>query len=194
MIKLKYGNTNTFFINGLLVDTDYAGSLQAFFRAIKSTGISTGDIRYVMATHYHPDHMGIIGDLCAMGIRLLLLDVQKDYVHFSDQIFARDGILFVPPDEAAALVISCEESRAFLERLGISGEIMHTPSHSPDSVSLILDSGDCIVGDMEPSEYADAYPDGEALKKDWERLMALSPKRILYAHRPEQVLIKAVAR
>ena len=38
-IKLKYGNTNTFFIRGmsgnLLVDTDYAGTLPAFYRAIK---------------------------------------------------------------------------------------------------------------------------------------------------------------
>ncbi len=32
--KLKYGNTNTFFIHGisgnLLIDTDYAGTLPAF--------------------------------------------------------------------------------------------------------------------------------------------------------------------
>ncbi len=38
-IKLKYGNTNTFFIRGmsgnLLVDTDYAGTIPAFYRAIK---------------------------------------------------------------------------------------------------------------------------------------------------------------
>ena len=87
MIKLKYGNTNTFFINGLLVDTDYAGTLAAFYKALKANGISIKDIRYVLATHYHPDHMGIIGSLVQQGAGLLLLDVQKDQIHYSDYIF-----------------------------------------------------------------------------------------------------------
>lgn len=37
--KLRYGNTNTFLVQGengyLLVDTDYAGTMPAFYRAIK---------------------------------------------------------------------------------------------------------------------------------------------------------------
>ena len=63
-IKLKYGNTNTFFIHGmngnLLVDTDYAGTLPAFYRALKADNIKISDISYVVATHYHPDHIGLI--------------------------------------------------------------------------------------------------------------------------------------
>jgi hypothetical protein len=43
MIKLRYGNTNTFYIpgsdGGLLVDTDWAGTLPLFFKAIKTAGI-----------------------------------------------------------------------------------------------------------------------------------------------------------
>ncbi len=35
-IKLKYSNTNTYFVNGLLIDTDYAGTLPLFFKEIKS--------------------------------------------------------------------------------------------------------------------------------------------------------------
>ena len=41
--KLKYGNTNTFFVRGingnLLVDTDYEGTLHAFYREIKENNI-----------------------------------------------------------------------------------------------------------------------------------------------------------
>lgn len=54
MIKLKYGNTNTYFIQGnnggLLVDTDYAETLPAFYKALKQNGIRVNDIQYVMAT------------------------------------------------------------------------------------------------------------------------------------------------
>ncbi|MDE6732408.1 MAG: MBL fold metallo-hydrolase, partial [Oscillospiraceae bacterium] len=57
MIRLRYGNTNTFFINGrhgnLLVDTDYAGTLPAFYKEIKKYTITLRDITYVLATHYH---------------------------------------------------------------------------------------------------------------------------------------------
>ena len=62
IIELKYGNTNTFLIKGeygnLLVDTDYAGTIQAFYKEIKRNNIRLSDITYVIATHYHPDHIG----------------------------------------------------------------------------------------------------------------------------------------
>ena len=188
MIGLKYGNTHTFFIpgkaGGLLVDTDYAGTLPGFYRALKGAGIRVRDIAFVLATHYHPDHMGLIGELMGQGVGLLLMDTQKDAVHFSDGIFARDGLPWQPIDETRATLLPCGESRGFLARMGIDGEILSTPSHSPDSVSLILDDGDCFVGDLEPQGWIAAYGEDAPQKKDWARLLALHPKRIFYAHAP----------
>ncbi len=190
MIKLKYGNTNTFFIRGndvgLLIDTDYAGTLPAFYKAIKNAGIKMTDIKYVLATHYHPDHMGLIGQLATQGINLLLVDVQKEAIHFSDKIFEKDKLPFSMINEADAEIISCEESRKMLSSIGISGEIIHTPSHSKDSISLILDNGSCFVGDLEPSEYIEAYGSNTVLKDDWNRIMSYHPEMIYFAHRPEK--------
>lgn len=91
-IKLKYGNTNTFFIRGmsgnLLVDTDYAGTLPAFYRAIKDCKIKISDITYILATHYHPDHIGLVSELMNQGVKLLVIDIQYSYIHFADSIFA----------------------------------------------------------------------------------------------------------
>ena len=191
MIKLKYGNTNTFFIqggSGLVVDTGYAGTLPAFYKALKRNNIKVKDIGYVLATHYHPDHMGLVGELMGQGVKLLLIDVQKDFVHFPDAIFERDGLPYVPVDETQAAVISCGESGAFLKSIGIQGEIIHTPSHSEDSVSLVLDDGDCFVGDLDPLEYIGAYEDNRALKNDWEHILSLNPKRVFFAHRPEKIM------
>lgn len=137
--KLKYGNTNTYFVGGLLIDTDYAGTLPAFYKEIKRNDISITDIKYVLATHYHPDHMGIIGELTELGIMLLIMKHQLEYVHFSDKIFGREPRLdFKPIDESKAVVISCEESRAFLRDLGIQGEIIRTKSHSNDGIAVFL--------------------------------------------------------
>lgn len=191
--KLKYGNTNTFFVRGeranLLIDTDYAGTLSAFYREIKQHDIRVGDITYILATHYHPDHIGLVGELTGMGAKLLLIDTQTEFVHFSDGIFKKDTHLeYVPIDESKALVIKCGESRDFLRCIGIDGEIISTPSHSRDSVSLVLDGGICVVGDLEPIEYAEAYENNAPLKEDWRRIMSFAPKRILYAHANEKVI------
>ena len=192
MIRLRYGNTNAFFIQGsnggLLVDTDVAGTISAFYKALKRSEIRVKDIAYVLATHYHPDHMGLISDLMKQGVRLLLVDTQKGYVHYSDRIFARDKLPYTPIDETAATVISCEESRDFLMSMGISGEIIRTPSHSEDSITLVLDDGDCFAGDLEPYEYIEAYGENAGLKSDWERILSFDPERVFYAHRPESIL------
>jgi Zn-dependent hydrolases, including glyoxylases len=146
-------------------------------------------ITTLLVTHYHPDHMGLAGELQQLGVKLLVADVQRPFVHASDEIFARDKRLaFRAVDENAATVISCAESRAFLKRLGIDGEILHTPSHSEDSVSLVLDDGSCFVGDLEPLAYRAGYAENPALKSDWEQLMRRHPKRILYAHANEQTM------
>ncbi len=192
MLRLKYGNTKTFLVEGsshnLLVDTDYAGTLNAFYKALKQNNIRINNIEYVMASHYHPDHMGLISELMKQGVTLLLMDVQRSYVHFSDAIFVREKTSPVPIDETQAMIISCEESRDFLRRMGISGQIVHTPSHSEDSVSLVLDDGDFFVGDLEPFEYIEMYPENTRLQKDWEKLLSFKPGRIFYAHRPEKTI------
>ena len=191
MIRLKYGNTNTFYVpgtnGGLLIDTDYAGTLPAFFRALKTNHLELGDISYVLPTHCHPDHVGLIGDLQKLGVKLLLIDSQLGRVRFADDIFSRDSRLrYVPIDEKLARIISCDESRTLLRSIGIDGEIIRTPSHSEDSVSVILDCGDCFVGDLEPYEYLDGYEENPQLQKDWNLIMSKSPRRILYAHANEK--------
>ncbi len=191
--KLRYGNTNTFFIqeasDGLLLDTDFAGTLPVFYKAIKEHSIKISDISYVLATHYHPDHIGLISELVKQGVKLLLIDIQKSHIHFADEIFRKDKRLeYEPINTDNSIIISCKDSREFLRNVGIDGEIIYTPSHSADSISLILDNGICFVGDLEPIEYLDAYDDNVKLKSDWKLVMSYSPKTIYYAHANKKIL------
>ena len=59
MIRLKYGNTNTFLVGGsngyLLVDTDYAGTLPAFYKALKQNDIRVKDIESLSSGSYGAD-------------------------------------------------------------------------------------------------------------------------------------------
>ena len=51
------------------------------------------------------------------------------------------------------VTITFAESRALLEQIGIRGEIVPTPGHSADSVSLLLDDGSAFTGDLTPLPY-----------------------------------------
>ena len=182
-ITLKYGNTATYFVNGLLIDTDMAGTLPAFRRALKQQGLALQDIKYLFATHYHPDHIGLTGELMQMGCKLLLLEHQRASVHFSDQIYARQNHSpFVPIDEEQAILLSIEQSRAFLSTLGIAGEFVPNYSHSPDGASLVLDDGNAFTGDLEPLTFLDGYPENSLLAADWNALLSRGAAHIHPSH------------
>lgn len=187
---LKYGNTNTYYVKGddvgVLVDTDWAGTLPAFFKEIKRQGISIDSIKYLLVTHYHPDHMGIAGELMEQGVQLVVMDLQQEYIHFSDSIFEKDKrVNYSPIDLEKAIIISCEESRSFLAQIGIAGEIIATPGHSEDSISLLLDEGIAIVGDLYPLGAAPAFQD-EVINNSWNKILNYNVKKIYYGHAKEE--------
>lgn len=189
---LKYGTTNTYLIQGrdgfLLVDTGWAGKLPEFFRALDEMHIVAQEISYVLLTHFHPDHMGIAQDIAETGAQVLIMDVQKEFVHCSDAIFAKErGSSFKPIDESRARVLTCAESRAFLRDFGIVGEILHTPGHSDDSISLWLDQGDLFVGDLNPLYELELHR-GTQIGSTWEMLLAKKPKKVYYGHANPAVL------
>lgn len=188
---LKYGNTNCYYIEGkngsILVDTDWAGTLQLFYSKIKELNIK--NIDYLLITHYHPDHMGIAQDIIEnMNVKLLVMDVQEDYIHSSDKIFEKDKNINFKPINTNPIIISCEQSRKFLNDLGIDGEIIHTPGHSDDSISLILDNGIAIVGDLYDLNSASAFND-KKINDSWKRILSYNISKICYGHH-EQILNK----
>ena len=189
--KIRYGNTNTFLIRGtranLLIDTDYAGTLPAFYKAIKELGIKVSDISYVLATHYHPDHIGLVSELTDQGVKLVVMESQTDFIHYSDPIFAREPHLnYRPIDERNALILKFDEAPSFLDSLGINGNIGRTSSHSEDSIYVSLSDGTFILGDLEPLEYLEAYKDNQFLRTDWDNILKQDPKLLLYAHANEK--------
>ena len=186
--ELKYGNTRTYIIKSkkgsILVDTDWAGTLQNFFKAIKEMGLQVSDIKYLLITHYHPDHMGIAQDLVDLGIELLVIDKQIDYIHFSDEYLSKNkNDNFKPINEDLAKIITCKESREILKTVGIDGEIIYTPGHSDKSISVVIDKEAVIVGDLYPIQTAVAYDD--MVIKSWNKILSYNVKLAYYAHAKE---------
>jgi ribonuclease/clavin/mitogillin len=184
--ELKYGNTNCYLICGsrgsVLFDTDWAGTYYKFCRALKDAGAALESISYLLISHYHPDHMGIAQEISSGGVRLLVMDVQKDYLHASDPVFAKNrSVPFRPINDADVLTVPCGKSRGLLSDIGIDGEVIHTPGHSADSVSLVLDDGAALVGDLCPLFTVPAYRDA-TLENSWNEILSRGTDRIFYGH------------
>ncbi|MCR5147566.1 MAG: MBL fold metallo-hydrolase [Eubacterium sp.] len=184
--ELKYSNTNTYLIRGenggILFDTGWAGTFPAFCAALGADGKKLTDIDYILISHFHPDHMGIAQEIADKGPKILIADLQKGFVHSSDAIFEKDKrIRFEPIVDVNTEVISVEESREFLKKLGVEGEILYTPGHSDDSISLWLDEGYLFVGDLNPLYELELHK-GTQIGESWEKLLALKPKRVFYGH------------
>ena len=81
------------------------------------------------------------------------------------------------------MTIPCAESRALLARIGIAGEILPTPGHSDDSVSLLLDDGSVFTGDLTPVSLA-TEDQAALVSAGWRLLRDRGATRIYPGHGP----------
>jgi glyoxylase-like metal-dependent hydrolase (beta-lactamase superfamily II) len=81
------------------------------------------------------------------------------------------------------VTISCAESRSLLASIGILAEIVPTPGHSDDSVSLLLDGGSVFTGDLTPPAFI-GMEDPTVVSTSWQRLRERGATLIYPGHGP----------
>ncbi len=153
IVNVGYRSTNYYVLADtqprLLVDAGWPGTLATMQASCKRMGIDLAGIPYQLATHYHPDHAGLVQELKSLGVQLLLLDTQLAGVPLM-RTYVKPRDNYTDLEMIGNIRLSVDESRAFLKRIGIEGEIIATPGHSDDSVTLILDDGSAFTGDLTP--------------------------------------------
>ena len=172
IVNVGYRSTNFWVVsagrNRLLVDLGWPGKAAALFANLERMGVPLSEIRYGLATHYHIDHAGAAQDLKNKGIPLLVMQEQVDAIPLMKQ-FIKPADNYTEIRTHDKVVIPTGESRAFLKRVGIEGEILHTPGHSDDSVTLVLDIGCAFTGDL-TMESMVATEDPAVVARSWQML------------------------
>jgi len=186
IVNVRYLSTNYWVVSvgrsRLLVDLGYPGTMGTMRARLKQMDIPLQEIRYALATHYHIDHAGLAQELKLAGVALLVLDVQVKAIPLMKQ-FTKPRDQYMDIMQEGNVIISSAQSRELLGRIGINGEILHTPGHSEDSVSLLLDDGTVFTGDLPPLDLAWGEA-GELVKASWKLLNERGVKRIFPAHGP----------
>jgi endoribonuclease LACTB2 len=188
IVNVGYDSTNYYVIgsgkNRLLVDVGWPGTIGKLMAMLKRKGVDVGEIRYLLATHYHPDHAGLVQELKAKGLRLMVMEGQAEFISGLKQ-WMKPEMHYVDIDLRDNTTVMLAESRGFLAKLDIPGEIVHTPGHSDDSVTLVLDSGDAFTGDLQGVSRADEK-DVAAVSRSWELLRSLGVTTIHPGHGPSR--------
>jgi endoribonuclease LACTB2 len=187
IVNVGYRSTNYWVVSAgasrFLIDLGYPGTMGAMRASLKRMSVPLEEIQYGLATHYHIDHAGLAQELKLAGVKLLVLETQVAAIPLMKQ-WTKPQDQYVGITKDGNVIISFAQSRSRLEQIGIAGEILPTPGHSADSVSLLLDDGSAFTGDLTPLPYAGQDDRGIVVATSWRLLRERGAARIYPGHGP----------
>jgi ribonuclease/clavin/mitogillin len=186
ILNVGYTSANYYVIGQdgglLLVDVGWPGTLPRLQASLNRKGIKLAQVDALLVTHFHPDHAGLAQEVQQQGIQLIVLETQVDAVPQLKN-FMKTADHYHEPALEDAVRLTFAASRAYLQTLGLDGEIIPTPGHSEDSISLVLDSGEAFTGDLPLLEWTrDEARD--AVAQSWQAIRALNTQRVYPGHGP----------
>jgi endoribonuclease LACTB2 len=163
----------------LLIDSGFPNTLFELGRAMRNTGYKIKDIDYLIVTHFHVDHAGAVQELKNEGVSFVLFDIQQNFIQ-PLELMAKDKWVYTSIQLNDNVIMTTGNSREFLKQLNLDGQIIATPGHSDDSISLLLDSGEVFTGDLMAEHL---IMDNTSIeKKSWEKLKTMGAKNVFPSH------------
>jgi hydroxyacylglutathione hydrolase len=204
---IRLGRTTCFLLCGdaaaVLVDTSVPGSEPRFQRALARLGLRPADVGCIVVTHCHFDHVGslkAIRDLTGAPVVMHKLDapaVERGDARIPPGatawgkvlralLRALGGLARYEPCTADVKI----DADMSLGPFGIAAHVIPTPGHTPGSLSVLLDSGEALVGDLAmngfPMRAGPGIPtfaeDIGQVYSSWEKVLAAGAETIYPAH------------
>lgn len=205
----------------IMVDGGAPKQAKSFTKAIERIPIDPEDIQLIVITHGHWDHIGSARDIKEMtGAKIAMHHLEEDWLEKSSElplpappgvtawgrILIRMLTLFAPsvhiPPTGVDIVLGDEGLS--LAEFGIPGRVLHTPGHSPGSVTVLLETGDAFVGDLAmnqfPLRFSPGLPifaqDGQKVRESWRLLLDEGAETVYPGHGkpfPADIIRKAIS-
>lgn len=165
--RLRLSASNAYLIKGdgaVLVDSGLRGEGKRILGVLRGEGLSPSELKLILLTHGHTDHAGGASEIAAQtGAPIAMHAEDARWVSSGQEVPAppitgwaraisrllsarmiRQRMAIVPftPD------IVLGDADFDLAEFGIPAVGVHTPGHTAGSVSVLLEGGSAIVGDL----------------------------------------------
>lgn len=174
---------NTVLLTGpepVVVDPGYQTQGDMLAGALAARGLAPEEVRTVLATHLHSDHVSALPQLG--DVELAVHEAELETPH------ARTGRGF--RDRATVRPLSGREGEALP---GV--RFLHTPGHTPGHVAFLVEAEDglvAIAGDAlgpDPAWFAamqlpESFPERDAHLAAFRAIRAAGPARVIPGHNP----------
>ena len=168
IVPIPLGITKAFLLKdkgAVLIDTGCPNDEKRIVAALQKENVAPSDLRLILHTHSHYDHCGStrkLKDLTAAPIAIHREDVHQIVSGAPRplrpirsgarlvRLISYRSFLPVVPD----LVIDQEMD---LHGFGIPGRVVFTPGHTAGSISVLLEGGLAIAGDLMVGGYLGGY-------------------------------------
>jgi glyoxylase-like metal-dependent hydrolase (beta-lactamase superfamily II) len=185
----------------VLVDAGLPGTERRIWAALRRQGRRPQELRGVVLTHAHLDHCGCLpavlrasgAPLAAHPLAAARLErgavrippVRKPWGHTMAAFYALFIWRLRMPDLLVDRPLADGDT---LDDWGLAGQVLHTPGHSADSITLLLADGWALVGDLLTQQGRQARPqpyfveDDVALARSVARLRERCPRFVYTSH------------
>jgi len=183
--SMRENNCNSYWIGGevpVLIDPGHQHLVKNLITQMEKDKKRLEDVRLIIATHIHPDHFEGAQTFTRAGVLMAMHAEEEEFSNKVGSEFYRALGLEIPEIKVDFFLREGEL------RLGSKTfQILHTPGHSPGSISLYwpekkaLFTGD-VVFPMGVGRTDFPGGDGALLRKSIERLARLDAEWLLSGH------------
>lgn len=205
--SLKLGVNSCYLIRGkniVMVDAGPPWRLKAFKRKLARLYIRPDEIKLIVLTHSHFDHVGSAKEIKEFtGAKILIHETEKEYLEEGGFIMPKGTttmgritkFLFFPIlkriqfDRPEADITILSENFP-LDEYGIDGSVIHTPGHTHGSLSVLLRTGEVFAGCLAHNGFPFRLMPGKPIfaedinevKESWKKLIKMGAKTVFPGH------------
>jgi len=193
----------------IMIDGGTPNRIDTFKKAIRNISIEPSNVKFVIVTHGHLDHIGSLNDIKKFtGASVAAHRLDKECLERGEWIKTHKpkgigrwrwmwdnvGVPLVmslyPKAPATEVDLVVEDEGLSLVDYGVNGRVVYTPGHTVGSISVLLDSGEAFVGDLAMNKLPLRRTPGlpvlgwnlEKAKESWRRLIDLGAETVYPGH------------